>query len=56
MMMVNSVDNDENIRIGVEVHVYDDYKDGEEDVSPQQQGHHLCMAEGAGIVQGNQAT
>ena len=44
------------MRTGVEVHVYDDYKDGEEDVSPQQQGDHLCMAKGAGIVQGNQAT
>ena len=54
MMMVNG--DDENMRTGVEVHVYDDYKDGEEDVSPQQQGDHLCMAKGAGIVQGNQAT
>ena len=44
------------MRTRVEVHVYDDYNDDDEDVSPQQQGHHLCMAKGAGIVQGNQAT
>ena len=55
-MMENGDDNDENMRTRVELHVYDDYKDGEEDVSPQQQGNHFCMAEGAGIVQGNQAT